>query len=93
MKKIIIAIIVFVVVMAFTMPIFADKSGDPKPTPLFVNAGEKISWVAQNGVEGTHGASWWIKNFKTNATIGGVPVDTELNLGQRMKIWHEKRFE
>ena len=93
MKKIIIAIIVFIVVMAFTAPIFADKIGD-RPKAPFVNVGEVMSWEAQNEIRGTRGAVGFIELLKTQTTIGGVPVDPELNLGQRMKVWHESvRFE
>ena len=48
MKKIIIAIIIFVVVMAFTMPIFADKPENPG------YIGQQMKWFATRGFVGGH---------------------------------------
>ncbi len=81
MKKIIIAIIVFVVVMAFTMPIFAEPMD---------NQGQRIKELAQKD-NGT-GLSDWVwrkKNFQTEITGKGLGSDiyTWDNHGQFMQLW------
>ena len=81
-EKILIAIIVFVVVMAFTVPIFADPS---------TAQGQRIKDLAQND-NGT-GLSDWIKDKKDQPDIsGGLLTGTYTwdNHGQFMQLWKAK---
>ncbi len=85
MKKIIIAIIVFIVVIAFTMPIFADTD----------NQGQGIKELAQKD-NGT-GLSDWVwrkKNVQTEITGKGLGsgVYTWDNHGQFMQLWKARWY-
>jgi len=85
MKKIIIAIVVFVLVLAFSTPIFADTST--------AQGNVKISVLAQN--ENGTGLSDWIVMKKEQTSIAGGELtktyDTsEMNLGQFLQLWKAK---
>ncbi len=87
MKKIIIAIIVFVVVMVFTMPLFADPPADKKIVPPGNNDltfGPILLGVSQMAKSGPGAQAAHIAD--TKALWGPV------NLGQALKIAHKAFF-